>query len=260
MTAATIDADLPPELEGAVAQRLERAHSERVVERIRSHDGTLWAPEGTPEVTDRLGWLDIAERMASELDDLDASPRRSAPRATPTPCCSAWAARASRPRSSGARSARGDGLLTLHVLDSTAPGADRARCIDAHRPREDAVHRLLEVGRDDRDDLAVQVLPRAASPTARTSSRSPTRARASRSSRAEHGFRRVVRRRPGHRRALLGAVLLRARPGRARRRRRRRACSRPAHGAAAGLRAAEATPACGSAARSASWRAPGATS
>jgi len=50
VTAATIDADLPPELEGAVAQRLERAQSEQVVERIRSHDGTLWAPEGTPEV------------------------------------------------------------------------------------------------------------------------------------------------------------------------------------------------------------------
>jgi glucose-6-phosphate isomerase/transaldolase/glucose-6-phosphate isomerase len=72
VTAATIDADLPPELEGAVAQRLERAHSERVVERIRSHDGTLWAPAGTPEVTDRLGWLDIADRMAAQLDDLAA--------------------------------------------------------------------------------------------------------------------------------------------------------------------------------------------
>ena len=47
------------------------------------------------------------------------------------------------------------------------------------RPRQDAVRHLLEVGRDDRDAVAVQVLPRAARATARTTSPSRTRARRS---------------------------------------------------------------------------------
>src|SRR5919197_2985239 len=50
-----IAADLPAELEQAVAARLKRAADEDVVHRIWHRDGTLWAPAGTPEVTDRLG-------------------------------------------------------------------------------------------------------------------------------------------------------------------------------------------------------------
>ena len=52
------------------------------------------------------------------------------------------------------------------------------------RPREDAVRHLLQVGRDDRDAVPVQVLPRAARATARTSSPSRIRAAASPSSAA----------------------------------------------------------------------------
>ncbi len=40
--------------------------------RIWHRDGTLWAPAGTPEVTDRLGWLDIAEKLLENVDDLEA--------------------------------------------------------------------------------------------------------------------------------------------------------------------------------------------
>ena len=43
------------------------------------------------------------------------------PRATPTRSCSAWAARASRPRSSARASGRRTAALSLHVLDSTHP-------------------------------------------------------------------------------------------------------------------------------------------
>ena len=48
--------------------------------------------------------------------------------------------------------------MRLHVLDSTDPAA----VLDVERrdrPREDAVHRLLEVGRDDRDAVALPLLP-----------------------------------------------------------------------------------------------------
>jgi transaldolase / glucose-6-phosphate isomerase len=68
----TIDADLPAELEQSVAARVRRAADEDVARRIWKRDGTLWAPPGTPEVTDRLGWLNISEKMLDHVDDLNA--------------------------------------------------------------------------------------------------------------------------------------------------------------------------------------------
>jgi transaldolase/glucose-6-phosphate isomerase len=67
-----IEADLPAALEQAVAGRLRRATDDDVVHRIWHRDGTLWAPAGTPEVTNRLGWLDISEKMLDQVDDLIA--------------------------------------------------------------------------------------------------------------------------------------------------------------------------------------------
>src|SRR4051794_5283702 len=68
----TIEADVPERYADAVAARLQKAVDEDVVSRIWRKDGTLWAPEGTPEVTNRLGWLDIAERSRDQLGELDA--------------------------------------------------------------------------------------------------------------------------------------------------------------------------------------------
>ncbi|MEA2283375.1 MAG: transaldolase / glucose-6-phosphate isomerase [Solirubrobacteraceae bacterium] len=126
MTAATIDADLPPELEGAVAQRLERARSDDVIERIRAHDGTLWAPAGTPEVTDRLGWLDIADRMAAQLDDLTAFVEEVRADGYTDAVLLGMGGSSLAPevfwKTFGAR----EGYLKLHVLDSTHPDQVRA--------------------------------------------------------------------------------------------------------------------------------------
>ena len=99
-----IEADLPAELEQAVAGRLRRAADEDVVHRIWHRDGTLWAPAGTPEVTDRLGWLDISEKMLDHVDDLERVRRRGPRRRLHRRgAAAAWAARASRPRCSAAR-------------------------------------------------------------------------------------------------------------------------------------------------------------
>src|ERR1700712_4571738 len=65
----TIEADVPERYADAVSARLKTAADEDVVARIWRRDGTLWAPEGTPEVTNRLGWLDIAEREREKLAD-----------------------------------------------------------------------------------------------------------------------------------------------------------------------------------------------
>jgi glucose-6-phosphate isomerase len=67
----TIEADVPERYADAVQTRLRRAADEDVVGRIWRKDGTLWAPEGTPEVTNRLGWLDIAERSREQLAEYE---------------------------------------------------------------------------------------------------------------------------------------------------------------------------------------------
>ena len=61
----SIESQLPAGLQTPVDERLRAAADEQVVRRLWDRDGTLWAPEGTPEVTDRLGWLDIAERLSA---------------------------------------------------------------------------------------------------------------------------------------------------------------------------------------------------
>ena len=126
MTAATIDTALPPELERNVSERLERARGEDVIERIRRHDGTLWAPEGTPELTDRLGWLDIADHMAAQLDDLTAFVDEVRADGYTDAVLLGMGGSSLAPevfwRTFGPR----DGYLRLHVLDSTHPAQVQA--------------------------------------------------------------------------------------------------------------------------------------
>ncbi len=68
----TVKALLPDALLPAVSSQLERARCEDVERRLREGDATLWAPAGTPEVADRLGWLTIAQRTLPQLQELSA--------------------------------------------------------------------------------------------------------------------------------------------------------------------------------------------
>jgi glucose-6-phosphate isomerase len=70
--ALTVEAHIPSSLAATVARRLQAAAGARVEERLARADTTLWGPEGTPEIANRLGWLTIAERMLGEVDDLRA--------------------------------------------------------------------------------------------------------------------------------------------------------------------------------------------
>jgi glucose-6-phosphate isomerase len=67
-----VEARIPSTLRPAVADKLARATHVRVEERLRAGDATLWGPAGASEIADRLGWLDIAERMLGETDALEA--------------------------------------------------------------------------------------------------------------------------------------------------------------------------------------------
>lgn len=67
----TVEARIPASLRAQVREKLRLAGEQRVAERLLAMDPTLWAPQGTPEVANRLGWLTIAERMLEELDEIE---------------------------------------------------------------------------------------------------------------------------------------------------------------------------------------------
>ena len=117
---AAIEADLPPELEQPLAERVKRAHDEDVARRIWEHDGTLWAPEGTPELTDRLGWLTIADKLLEEADALDAFREECKADGLTDAVLLGMGGSSLAPEVF--RLSYGDqGGLRLHVLDSTEP-------------------------------------------------------------------------------------------------------------------------------------------
>src|SRR3954451_17207866 len=68
----TFESNLPDELQPVIAKRVEQAGSEGIARRIWAKDPTVWAPDGTPEVANRLGWLTIADAMRDEAADLMA--------------------------------------------------------------------------------------------------------------------------------------------------------------------------------------------
>ena len=59
------------QLESSVGARLERFDREHVGRRIWARDETVWAAPGTPEITNRLGWLTLPTTMDEHLERLD---------------------------------------------------------------------------------------------------------------------------------------------------------------------------------------------
>jgi transaldolase/glucose-6-phosphate isomerase len=117
---AAIEADLPNDLEAPLAARVKRAAEEDVARRIWQRDGTLWAPEGTPEVTDRLGWLTIADKLLEEADALDAFVAECKADGLTDAVLLGMGGSSLAPEVF--RLSYGDaGGLRLHVLDSTEP-------------------------------------------------------------------------------------------------------------------------------------------
>jgi transaldolase / glucose-6-phosphate isomerase len=120
----SIESQLPTGLQAPVDERLQAAAKEQVVARLWDRDGTLWAPEGTPEVTDRLGWLDIAERLAAEVDDLRAFAAEVRDAGITDAVLLGMGGSSLGPEV--LRRSYGEGAIRLHVLDSTHPDAIRA--------------------------------------------------------------------------------------------------------------------------------------
>ncbi len=59
------------ELERPLHERLAQLEHERVIQRLWAKDHTLWKPDPT-EISNRLGWLDVHQRMRGETGRLNA--------------------------------------------------------------------------------------------------------------------------------------------------------------------------------------------
>lgn len=68
----SIQARLPGEIAEAIEARLLVAADDDILGRLWARDPTVFGPADQPEVADRLGWLDIAERLTPEVADLTA--------------------------------------------------------------------------------------------------------------------------------------------------------------------------------------------
>ena len=120
--------------QAAVDGRLRQMDEERLVDRIWAKDPTVWKPDPrTPEITNRLGWLNVADTMLAGAADLQAfaEDARRRGRLDHVVLCgmggSSLAPEVLR-RTFGSRR----GFPRLTVLDTTAPdaiaavGAERA--------------------------------------------------------------------------------------------------------------------------------------
>jgi transaldolase/glucose-6-phosphate isomerase len=117
----TFEADLPAELERPVADRMRKAAEDDVVRRIWRKDGTLWAPPGTPELEDRLGWLTIHEKLLEDLPAIQAFVREVREDGITDAVLLGMGGSSLAPEVFRRSSPPSAGALTLHVLDSTEP-------------------------------------------------------------------------------------------------------------------------------------------
>ncbi|MFL5780405.1 MAG: bifunctional transaldolase/phosoglucose isomerase [Thermoleophilaceae bacterium] len=118
----TIESVIPDDLEPAIADRVKKAAGEDVARRVWKRDETLWGGPG-PEIGDRLGWLTISDRMLESAGDLREFAEACRGDGLTDAVLLGMGGSSLAPevfRQSFGDSAGG---MTLHVLDTTDPGA-----------------------------------------------------------------------------------------------------------------------------------------
>jgi transaldolase/glucose-6-phosphate isomerase len=111
-------------LEQSVAERLRTWQRDDVARRIWRHDPTLWGDEDTPEITDRLGWLDLPETMREEAERIEAFADGVAAEVDDVVVLGMGGSSLAADVFGRVFDAR-DGYPTLQILDSTHPQAVR---------------------------------------------------------------------------------------------------------------------------------------
>jgi glucose-6-phosphate isomerase len=117
----SFDADLPPDLEQPVADRMRKAAEDEVVRRVWEKDGTLWAPAGTPETEDRLGWLTIADKLLEDLPAIKDFVATARADGFTDVVLLGMGGSSLAPEVFRRSNPPAEGALRLHVLDSTEP-------------------------------------------------------------------------------------------------------------------------------------------
>ncbi|HEV7585899.1 MAG TPA: hypothetical protein VGO14_08990 [Solirubrobacteraceae bacterium] len=124
--ALAVEPRIPGALRPKVEQKVALAGRDEVARRLREGDATLWGAPGTEEVSDRLGWLTIAERMLDKVEELEAFAEQVSREGFADVVLLGMGGSSLAPevlrRSFGHRPDR----PVLHVLDSTDAGAIRA--------------------------------------------------------------------------------------------------------------------------------------
>ena len=126
---------LRPESYRAVADEVRRALREnRIVERIRRKDHTLWKPE-PKEIANRLGWLDSPRSMLGRLSEIKTVVDGIRADGYTFALLLGMGGSSLAPEVFRRIFGVADGFLDLAVLDSTDPGAvlDRADQLDLKR-------------------------------------------------------------------------------------------------------------------------------
>ncbi len=118
----------------AVAETAARFDKEQILARITRGDYTVWKPEPT-EITNRLGWLTIADRMRSELPDIDRLVDEVRAAGYTDALLLGMGGSSLAPEVFRRTFGVANGYLDLVVLDSTDPGAvaANARRLDPAR-------------------------------------------------------------------------------------------------------------------------------
>jgi glucose-6-phosphate isomerase len=124
-----IGASIPDAYAPAIDRRLKRAASDEVARRVFERDDTLWGPAGQPEVANRLGWLDVHERLLAEVDDLEAFARQARSDGLTEAVVLGMGGSSLAPEVFRRSFGTHDQGLILHVLDST--DADAVRDVEA---------------------------------------------------------------------------------------------------------------------------------
>jgi transaldolase / glucose-6-phosphate isomerase len=119
----TIKATLPGALEPPVIERVQKAESEQVAKRVWARDESLWGGPGVAEISNRLGWLTISEKMLEHASDLHEFAESAKADGLEHAVLLGMGGSSLGPEV--LRRSYGDvpGGMRLHVLDSTDPGA-----------------------------------------------------------------------------------------------------------------------------------------
>ena len=110
------------DIKKVIASTLEQLDEKSIISRIWDHDYSVWKPEPT-EISNRLGWLDIAENMSGNVDRISSFAQDVFVSGYTQGLLLGMGGSSLAPELFGRTFSDRQGALQLDVLDSTDPAA-----------------------------------------------------------------------------------------------------------------------------------------